>query len=268
MRRFWKTLSLVRGGATSRYDWAYLLQDEWPTIASVLRPTGTEASRIACPSPGGEHCPRRVRRWKGSIVAVCSDPDFACEDVELTREDLGVLEVDVSRLAEQQLALDLWQRLPRYKPERAGLATFIDRAVRHRVCGFFTAGQAVARSSDRRAISLEGDDEGRRLAARLRIADGLWERADDLEREVGLRHDLARFVASLPPALERCLAILTSGSIGVAARKENLHRSSYYEALDRLRRRARQAGLHEYLGDPDKSENGSVRNHRERPARA
>jgi hypothetical protein len=100
VRRFWKTLSLIRGGATSRYDWAYLLQDEWPTIAPVLRPTGTEASRIACPSPGGEHCPRRVRRWKGSIVAVCSDPNFACEDVELTREDLAVLEVDVSRLAD------------------------------------------------------------------------------------------------------------------------------------------------------------------------
>lgn len=168
---------------------------------------------------------------------------------------------------EQQLALDLWQRLPRYKPERAGLATFIDRAVRHRVCGFFTAAQAVARSSERRAISLQGDDEGRRLAAKLRIDDGLWERADDLEREVGLRHDLTRFVASLPPALERCLAILTSGSIGVAARKEKLHRSSYYEALDRLRRSARQAGLYDYLGHPDKSKNGSVSKYRERRAR-
>jgi len=84
---------------------------------------------------------------------------------------------------------------------------------------------------------------------------------------VGLRHDLTRFVASLPPALHRCLAILTSGSIGAAVRKENLHRSSYYEALDRLRRRARQAGLDEYLGDPDKSTNGPVSNHRERRAR-
>ena len=99
MRRFWKTLRLVRGGATSRYDWAYLLEDEWATVAPLLRSTGTEASRIACPSPAGEHCPRRVRHWKGSIVAVCSDPEFDCEDVELTREDLAVLEVDVGRLA-------------------------------------------------------------------------------------------------------------------------------------------------------------------------
>jgi hypothetical protein len=99
VRQFWKTLRLVRGGATSRYDWAYLLQDEWPKIAPLLRSTGTEASGIACPSPAGEHCPRRLRRWKGTIVAVCSDPEFGCEDVELTREDLAVLEVDVSTLA-------------------------------------------------------------------------------------------------------------------------------------------------------------------------
>jgi hypothetical protein len=168
---------------------------------------------------------------------------------------------------EQQLALDLWQRLPAYKPERAGLATFIDRTVRHRVCSFFTAAKAAAHCGERQGISLDSEEEGRRLATRLSTAEGLWERAGELEHEVGLRHDLARFVASLPPALERCLAILTSGSIGVAVRREKLHRSSYYEALDRLRRSARQAGLHDYLSDPDKSKNGSVSKYRERRAR-
>ena len=37
---------------------------------------------------------------------------------------------------EQQLALDLWRRLPVYDPKRAALATFIDRVVRRRVCDF------------------------------------------------------------------------------------------------------------------------------------
>jgi hypothetical protein len=99
MRQFWKTLRLIPGSATSSYDWAHLLQDEWHTVAPFLRSTGTEASRITCPSPGGEFCPRHIRRWKGSIVGVCSDPEIACGDVELTREDLAVLEVDVGRLA-------------------------------------------------------------------------------------------------------------------------------------------------------------------------
>jgi hypothetical protein len=98
MREFWKTLRLVPGGATSRYDWSCLLQSEWPSVAPLLRSTGTVASRIACPSPGGEHCPRYVRHWKGSITAVCGDPEFGCEDVELAPEDLVVLEIDVARL--------------------------------------------------------------------------------------------------------------------------------------------------------------------------
>ena len=169
---------------------------------------------------------------------------------------------------EQQLALDLWRRLPAYKPERAGLATFVDRTVRNRVCDFLTAAKTSARSAERRALSLEREEEGSRLATRLRMADGHWEQLDDVEHEVGLRHDLWRFITLFPPALRRCCEILMSGSVGEAIQKENLHRSSYYEALGRLRRRAREAGLHHYLGDPDKSENGSVSNHRERPARA
>jgi RNA polymerase sigma-70 factor (ECF subfamily) len=156
---------------------------------------------------------------------------------------------------QQELALDLWRRLPAYDPERAGLGTFIDRIVRRRVPDLITSAHTAARDGERQTMSLDSaeDGNGAGLADQLSTSEGLWASPADLEHDTGLRHDLARFVASLPPALQRCLAILTSGSIGVAVRKERLHRSSYYEALDRLRRRARQAGLHEYLGDPDKS---------------
>lgn len=64
-----------------------------------MRSTGTLASSVACPSPAGEHCPRRVRPWKGTFVAVCNDPEYGCEDVELTFEQLMVLELDVGELA-------------------------------------------------------------------------------------------------------------------------------------------------------------------------
>ena len=50
---------------------------------------------------------------------------------------------------EQQLALDLWRRLPVYDPKRAALATFIDRVVRRRVSDFLTAAQTVARRAER-----------------------------------------------------------------------------------------------------------------------
>jgi hypothetical protein len=98
VRQFWKTLRLVPGGATSRYDWSYLLQGEWPLIAPLLRSTGTVAERISCPNPGGEHCPRQIRHWRGSITAVCADPEVGCGDIELAPDDLVVFELDVARL--------------------------------------------------------------------------------------------------------------------------------------------------------------------------
>jgi hypothetical protein len=100
VRQFWKTLRLVPGGATSRYDWSCLLRSEWPSVVPLLRSTGTVASRIACPSPGGEHCPRHVRHWRGGITGVCADPEFGCDDVELAPEDLVVFEPDVAKLGD------------------------------------------------------------------------------------------------------------------------------------------------------------------------
>jgi RNA polymerase sigma-70 factor (ECF subfamily) len=171
---------------------------------------------------------------------------------------------------QQELALDLWRRLPAYDPERAGLATFIDRTVQRRVCDLIASAHTAARRGERQTMSLDGadDGDGAGLTDQLSTVDGLWADAGNLEHELSLRHDLRRFVALLPPALRRCCAILMSGSVGEAIQKEKLHRSSYYEALGRLRRKAREAGLHDYLGDPDKSRNGSVSNHRERRARA
>jgi RNA polymerase sigma-70 factor (ECF subfamily) len=171
---------------------------------------------------------------------------------------------------QQELALDLWRRLPAYDPERAGLATFIDRIVRRRVSDLITSAHTAARGGERQTMSLDSTEDGEDagLADQFSTSEGLWAGPADLEHEVSLRHDLGRFIALLPPALRRCCAILMSGSVSEAIQKEKLHRSSYYEALGRLRRRARDAGLHHYLGDPDKSESGSVDNHRERPARA
>ena len=107
-----------------------------------------------------------------------------------------------------------------------------------------------------------GDESG--LVGRLSTDDRLWGPLDRLEHDAALRHDLGRFVAMLPPAFKRCCAVLANGSIGEAVRREGLHRSSHYEAVCRLRRKAREAGLRDYLGDPDKSESGSVSKYRER----
>ena len=146
---------------------------------------------------------------------------------------------------EQELAADLWRRLPTYDPERASLATFIDRLVRNRVAGFFAAASAAKRRHERELISF---DESKEDAGAGGVKTSSWTGTSSLVDEVGLRHDVRQFKAGLPPALKRCCAILMSGSITEGISKHGLHPSSYYDGLGRLRRRALEAGLDAYLG--------------------
>ena len=146
---------------------------------------------------------------------------------------------------EQELAVDLWRRLPAYRAELASLATYIDRVVRNRVASFYAAARSAARRHERDALArtpADNSDPTRKLQS-----NDDWAIADQLTDQIGLRHDLARFVAAMPPALRRCCEIVMSGSGSDAVREHGLHRSSYYEALRRLRQRAPEAGLQEYL---------------------
>jgi DNA-directed RNA polymerase specialized sigma24 family protein len=147
---------------------------------------------------------------------------------------------------EQELAADLWRRLPTFDSERASLSTFIDRLVRNRVAGFFAAARAAKRRHERDLVAFdESKDDAERAGG---VKTSSWIAASNLADEVGLRHDVRRFKTYLPPALKRCCAILMSGSITEAISRHGLHPSSYYDGLGRLRRRAREAGLDAYLG--------------------
>jgi hypothetical protein len=97
---FWNTLDALTGAATDRREWQALLGDEWDQLSSLLKPTGTLAISIACPSPGGDGCPRQiVRHDDGSIRAVCGDSPEACRDLDLSKDDIAVLRLDRSHLA-------------------------------------------------------------------------------------------------------------------------------------------------------------------------
>jgi hypothetical protein len=101
-RRFWRALQSIPGAATSRFEWQALLGEEgWRLAAPLLRPTGALVTRVRCPSPGGDGCPRRVvRHGSGRIVAVCGDLEGQCDPVELALDDIVVHELDVETLAE------------------------------------------------------------------------------------------------------------------------------------------------------------------------
>jgi len=149
---------------------------------------------------------------------------------------------------EQELAADLWRRLPTYDPQRASLPTFIDRLVRNRVAGFFAAARAAKRQHERDLVTFDDSKDDAERTGAVKTSNSSWISASNLADEVGLRHDVGRFKTNLPPALKRCCAILMSGSITEAIGKYGLHASSYYDGLGRLRRRAREAGLDAYLG--------------------
>jgi hypothetical protein len=149
---------------------------------------------------------------------------------------------------EQELAADLWRRLPTYDPKRASLPTFIDRLVRNRVAGFFAAARAAKWRHERDLVAFDESKDDAERAGGVKTDNGDWISVGNLADEVGLRHDVGRFKTNLTPALKRCCAILMSGSITEAISKCRLHPSSYYDGLGRLRRRALEAGLDAYLG--------------------
>jgi hypothetical protein len=105
VHRFWQAVEDLPGCAESFHDWKDALGDDFGSASFLLRRTGRLASRVACPSPGGSLCPRRVV-WHGdgSIVAVCGNHPAECVRLRLTPDDIAVLELDWPKLAGQLCA--------------------------------------------------------------------------------------------------------------------------------------------------------------------
>lgn len=106
--KFWKALDALTDAATDRREWASLLGEEFGCVVvdepncplPLVRSTGTLATSISCPSPGGEGCPRRiVHHDDGAIRAVCGDSPKVCADLDLNKNDIMVYGLDRVGLA-------------------------------------------------------------------------------------------------------------------------------------------------------------------------
>jgi hypothetical protein len=151
---------------------------------------------------------------------------------------------------EQDLALDLLQRLPAYDSSRASVATFADRVIGNRV---FTLTRPTARlKAERRMISLDvasrGKDGDSPLLDTFEVVgppyfEPPWLRED----KAALRIDVSAFVCSLPLPLRHLSLLLVSSGVADAAKETGLHRSTIYDQIRRLAERAEAAGLRTYL---------------------
>lgn len=169
----------------------------------------------------------------------------------------GLVDADRDDL-EQDMAIDLLRRLPRFDPTRAKRETFIARVVEHRVATIIEGQKAGLRDYRRVAGSLDERHEG---------ADGsIGDSAPVLDQDTyrretlaaanrdedlhALRQDLEKAIGDLPPDLRDLCARLLTSSVSEVSRETGVPRGTVYESIQKLRTRFERAGLAAYLEGP------------------
>jgi len=167
-------------------------------------------------------------------------PDFATDDLK-----------DV----EQELALDLLKRMPRFDPQRASFTTFVVRVLRHEASALIRERRRKTDRFRRDWCSLNETVEG---------VDGeLIERSETLdqdeaniragkqrrthEEEARLRFDISIVLDDLPDDLRKVADHLMVEKVEDAAESLGVHRATIYRAIQQLRRIFDKAGLRNYL---------------------
>jgi len=151
---------------------------------------------------------------------------------------------------EQELMLDLLQRLPKFDASRASLRTFTARVVAHRATRIVAAVWA-AREGARGAVSLHDE---------VRDVDGecveRWETLDvrdDRRRSSAphaaqdLRLDVDAALRGLPRETRELCAALLRDTVTEIARATGVARGSIWHRLQPVRARLRAAGVDAYL---------------------
>jgi RNA polymerase sigma-70 factor (ECF subfamily) len=156
---------------------------------------------------------------------------------------------------EQEMILDLLQRLPQYDPIRAGRNTFIARVVEHKVATLLefhharrrdTGGPVQALREDVTDVkgapggkvhSLDECAHLRRIGAPSRLA------GDRLEE----RLDVQAILDGLPEDLRQLAHLLRSMTLTEISNETGIPRTSLYRALARLKKRFQESGVERIL---------------------
>lgn len=156
---------------------------------------------------------------------------------------------------EQEIALDLLKRLPRFDPSKASLRTFATRVVEHCVATLIEGREASCRDWRRAEESLDDlipDDAGE-VVPRWRTLDQeecAGRRRGDAPDERAaheLRLDVAVAVGSLDPALREVAERLRVSTPTEVARATGRPRTTVYESIARIGEALGDTGLSDYL---------------------
>lgn len=167
----------------------------------------------------------------------------------------GYVRQDVEDL-QQELALDLLERLPKFDPARATNNTFVARLVERKVSKLIRDRQRERRDPYREAQALNDEVLGED-GVTVEFSETLGEDAQDLRLGrktrpaaecADLRMDVAEVLASLPPELRPVAEALTTMTIRKAGRKLGISRCQLYKVyLPQIREAFEARGLYEYL---------------------
>jgi len=167
---------------------------------------------------------------------------------------VGFTESDREDL-EQEMILDLLQRLPKYNPDRAQRNTFIARVVEHKIATIIEARKAGLRDYRLCNCSLNErleDEEGGSVERMetidqedyLRLTAGLSRSTAEL-RDLSI--DVRQTIEKLPPELRELCRRLGIDTVTELSRDTGVPRGTIYESLKKLRAILEVAGLKDYL---------------------
>ncbi|MGD0274601.1 MAG: sigma-70 family RNA polymerase sigma factor, partial [Syntrophales bacterium] len=156
---------------------------------------------------------------------------------------------------EQELIIDLLQRLPKYNSEYAKRKTFIDRVVKHKIANLIEAQKAEVRDYRRCTFSLNDQIEGEdgEEIEKIEVFDqeaylGRTGRLSLSSAEVrNLSIELNKVLKSLPPELRILCKRLETDTITEISRGIGIPRATLYGLIKKLRAILKEAGLREYL---------------------
>jgi RNA polymerase sigma-70 factor (ECF subfamily) len=170
---------------------------------------------------------------------------------------VGFTESDREDL-EQEMMLDLLQRLSKYDPERAQRNTFIARVVDHKIATIIEARKAGLRDYRLCRCSLDdrfeyGEYEDSFCIERMEIIDqedylmrtGKISRPSCELRDLSI--DVRQAIEKLPPELRELCRRLDTDTVTEISRDTGIPRGTIYESIKKMRAIFEDAGLRDYL---------------------